>query len=168
MGSMSNAEMRDLHDRHVAAENRGDLAAALELYTDDCYLQHVSLGFRLEGREAMASYYDRIQAVFPDKQLVFEGETYGPDVVVAWGNLEATVGGAFLGVESTKVGERVAIPHIVMVTFRDGLMHGEHLVVDVATLCDQAGFDLLSVLAAAQGSPFPRRGAWEGLPSHEV
>ncbi len=163
---MSPAEMQALHNEHVAAENRGDLAAALELYDDDCYLQHVSLGFRVEGREAMAGYYDRIQAVFPDKQLVFDGESYAENAVIAWGNLVATVGGPFLGVESTKLGERVSIPHIVMVTFRDGLMHGEHLVVDVATLCDQAGFDLLAVLAAASHAPFPQRGAWDGLPTY--
>jgi ketosteroid isomerase-like protein len=165
--AMSPAEMKRLHDEHVAAENRGDLQAALDLYTDDCYLQHVSLGFRVEGREAMAGYYDRIQAVFPDKQLVFEGESYGENLVVAWGNLVATVGGPFLGVESSKQGERVSVPHIVMVTFRDGLMHGEHLVVDVATLCDQGGFDLLAVLSAAQHAPFPEHDPWDGLPTYD-
>ncbi len=163
---MSPAEMRELHNEHVAAENRGDLTAALELYDDDCYLQHVSLGFRVEGRAAMAAYYERIQSVFPDKQLVFDGESYGENAVIAWGNLVATVGGPFLGVQSTKPGQRVSIPHIVMVTFRDGLMHGEHLVVDVATLCDQAGFDLLTVLEAAKLAPFPQRDAWDGLPTY--
>jgi ketosteroid isomerase-like protein len=163
---MTPAAMKALHDEHVAAENRGDLEAALAIYDDDCYLQHVSLGFRVEGRAGMAAYYDRIQAVFPDKQLVFEGESFAEDTVVAWGNLVATVGGPFLGVESTKMGERVSIPHIVMVTFRDGLMHGEHLVVDVSTLCDQAGFDLLKVLEAAKHAPFPQRDAWDGLPQN--
>jgi catechol 2,3-dioxygenase-like lactoylglutathione lyase family enzyme len=163
--AMSETAMRELHEAHVAAENRGDLKAALDLYTDDCYLQHVSLGFRVEGREAMAGYYDRVQAVFPDKQLVFEGESYGENLAVAWGNLVATVGGPFLGVESTTPGARVSVPHIVMVTFRDGMMHGEHLVVDVATLCALAGFDLLAVLAAAAHAPYPKRDAWDGLPT---
>lgn len=163
---MTPAEMQALHNEHVAAENRGDLQAALDIYTDDCYLQHVSLGFRIEGRAGMAGYYERIQAVFPDKQLVFEGESYGENLIVAWGNLVATVGGPFLGVESTKPGARVSIPHIVMVTFRDGMMHGEHLVVDVATLCEQAGFDLASVLAAAAHAPFPQHDAWDGLPKY--
>jgi hypothetical protein len=56
--------------------------------------------------------------------------------------------GPFLGQEPT--GRRLNLPMIVINSFREGLMEGERICFDLATLCEQAGLDLERVRAATR------------------
>ena len=85
----------------------------------------------------------------PDGELAIEGEAFGDGVLVHWGTFNATLTGEFMGLPPT--GRRIALPTVAFFTFRDGLMAGERLVFDLATLCDQAGVSLSAVQAAARG-----------------
>ncbi|MYT24999.1 hypothetical protein GTW69_32795, partial [Streptomyces sp. SID7760] len=72
---------------------------------------------------------------------------YGRDVIVVWGVLRGTSRGPWLGVPPG--GGTFAVPFTNVVPFQDGLMTGESLYFDLATLCAQAGLDLARVRAAA-------------------
>ena len=135
--SLSPAEMKKLQDEHVAAETRKDLAGAVAGYLDDCYYQNVPLGFRIHGRERVAAYYERTWEALPDGEVTIEGEAFGDNVAVHWGTFRSTFRGRLLGSEPTV--RRLEFPVIAVLSFRDGKIRAEHLVFDLATLCDQVG-----------------------------
>jgi SnoaL-like polyketide cyclase len=71
----------------------------------------------------------------------------GDDTVVVWGTLHGTSRGDWLGVPPG--GGTFAVPFANVVPFRDGLMAGEIIYFDLATLCEQAGIPLEAVRTAA-------------------
>ena len=149
---MTPAEMKRVHDAHVAAENRRDAAAAAATCHPEGFIENVALGVRFEGHAQIAAQYAALFHAFPDAEMVQEGEAFGTDVLVAWGVFRGTMRGPFLGVAPT--GRRIAIPFVNVVPFRDGLMLGERAYFDVATLCAQAGLALEDLRAG--GGSLPR------------
>jgi steroid delta-isomerase-like uncharacterized protein len=143
---MTPNDMKEVHDRHVAAENRRDLEEALATYVDDCFYEVVALGARVDGKDAVRAVYTDTMTGLPDGRLEIEGEVFGEDKLIAWGTFMATAGGRFLGQEPT--GKAVAFPMIVINSFRDGLMEGERIYFDLATVCEQAGYDIAKVREA--------------------
>jgi carboxymethylenebutenolidase len=138
--------MKRVHDEHVAAENRSDLDAALATYHDECFYENVPGGFRVVGGNEIRAYYTGLMAGIPDGTLDVEGEVFGDDVLVTWGTFRGTASGPLFGVEPT--GRRIELPVVGRITFRDGLMEGEHLYYDVATLAAQAGIPIETALKA--------------------
>jgi steroid delta-isomerase-like uncharacterized protein len=143
---MTPNEMKALHDRHLDAENRKDLEGALATYNDDCFYEVVALGGRIEGKDAVRGVYIGTMSGLPDGRLQVDGEAFGDNTLVAWGTYHATTGGSFLGQEPTN--RRIAFPMIVINSFRNGLMQGERIYFDLATVCEQAGYDLAKVREA--------------------
>ena len=84
----------------------------------------------------------------PDLDSDYQGFAAGDDVLVGWGALSGSSGGEWLGVAPT--GGRFAVRFTNVATFRDGQMAGESIYFDVATLCEQAGFSVDEVRAAAK------------------
>jgi hypothetical protein len=115
--------------------------------TADCFLEHVSLGLRTEGKRDATRADEELFGAFPDLGPIPGGITYGDDVLVAFGELRGTMHGSWLGLPPT--GREFTIPLVNIVPFRDGLMHGERLFYDAAMLCDQAGLDLSELRVAA-------------------
>jgi len=140
--------MRAVAERHVAAENAGDVGGAVATYADDCFYENVALGIRFAGKSAVGAQYAALFAAVPDGRLRLEGEAFGPDVLVHWGTFEGTVTGEFFGLAPT--GRRLALPFVAILFFADGRMRGERLVYDLATLSEQAGFPLDAVQASAR------------------
>ncbi len=126
---MTPAEMKRVHDAHVAAENRRDAAAAAATCHPEGFIENVALGVRFEGHAQIAAQYAALFHAFPDAEMVQEGEAFGTDVLVAWG--------VFVNV----------------VPFRDGLMLGERAYFDLATLCAQAGLALEDLRAGGRSLP---------------
>jgi len=143
---MTPNEMKAVHDRHLDAESRKDLEGALATYVDDCFYEVVALGARVTGKDAVRGVYTGTMSGLPDGTLDVQGEAFGDDKLIAWGTYHATVDGSFLGQEPT--GKKVAFPMIVINSFRDGLMEGERIYFDLATVCEQAGFDIAKVREA--------------------
>lgn len=56
----------ELVRRHLLAENAGDLAAAMEPFTSDCWYAIPALGVRLSGRDEVAGHHAGMLAAFPD------------------------------------------------------------------------------------------------------
>src|SRR5690242_15144814 len=107
---MTREQMKAVHDRHVAAENRRDAEAAAATCHPEGFIENVALGVRFEGHAQIRFQYEALFAAFPDAELAQEGEAFGEDVLVAWGTFRGTMRGAFLGVPAT--GRRIALPFV--------------------------------------------------------
>src|SRR6476620_11365097 len=122
---MKPEEMLYVYRRHRAAEDARDFPAVMETLTDDCFLEHVSLKLRSEGKADATRAYEEWFNAFPDLGPIPEGIAYGEDVLVAYGKLHGTMQGPWLGLAPT--GREYTIPLVNIVPFRDGLMQGERV-----------------------------------------
>jgi hypothetical protein len=145
---MDRTEMLRLFEAHREAEAARDIDAILETFVADCFLENTPLGLRSEGTEAVrAAYEHQIFSAFPDLAPEDEGIAVGDAVIAVWGTLRGTSRGDWLGVPPG--GGSFAVPFANVVPFREGLMEGERVYFDLATLCEQAGLPLDEVRAAA-------------------
>lgn len=145
---MDRSEMLRLFEAHREAEAARDIDAILETFVEDCFLETMPLELRSEGRDAVrAAYEHQFFTAFPDLAPEDEGIAFGDDVVVVWGTLRGTSSGDWLGIPPG--GGGFAVPFANVVPFRQGLMAGETVYFDLATLCEQAHLPLEQVRAAA-------------------
>ena len=145
---MTAEEMQRLFRTHREAEAARDYDGILATFVEDCYLDTKPLGLRSEGRDAARAAYEGYFTAFPDLEPDDEGEAYGDDVAVVWGTLSGTSKGEWVGVSPS--GGSFGVPFTNVTHFRDGLMEGESIYFDLATLCEQAGLPLDQVRAGAK------------------
>jgi steroid delta-isomerase-like uncharacterized protein len=145
---MDKDAMDRLFRQHRDAEAQRDYDAVLDTFTEDCYLETVPLYARSEGREAARKAYVAYFTAFPDLTPEDEGFAFGDDVLVTWGHLRGTSGGEWLGIPPS--GGTFAVPFTNVTAFAQGLMAGETIYFDLATLCEQAGLPLDQVRAAVR------------------
>jgi len=145
---MSPEAMQRLFETHRDAEAARDIDAILATFVDDCFLETHPLGLRSEGRTAVRLAYEGYFTAFPDLAPADEGVAFGEDVMVVWGALEGTSGGEWMGVPPS--GRSFAVPFSNITPFREGLMAGESIYFDLATLCEQAALPLDAVRAGAR------------------
>ena len=145
---MNRADMLRLFEAHREAEAARDIDGILETFVPDCFLETVPLGLRSEGRDEVRAAYERqFFTSFPDLAPEDEGMALGDDVVAVWGTLRGTSRGDWLGVPPG--GGAFAVPFANVVPFAQGLMAGERIYFDLATLCEQARIPLQGIRAAA-------------------
>jgi steroid delta-isomerase-like uncharacterized protein len=145
---MKREEMLRLFEAHREAEAARDVDAILETFAPDCFLETIPLGIRSEGKPAVrAAYEAQFFTAFPDLAPDDEGTAFADDAIVVWGTLRGTSQGEWLGVPPG--GGSFAVPFANLVPFKDGLMEGEKIYFDLATLCDQAHVSLEDVRAGA-------------------
>ncbi len=157
---MDRDDMLRLFEAHREAEGARDIDAILETFVTDPFLETMPLGLRSEGRDAVRAAYDmQFFSAFPDLAPEDEGMAFGEDVIAVWGTLRGTSRGDWLGVPPG--GGTFAVPFANVVPFSQGLMAGETIYFDLATLCEQARLPLDDVRAAAAarrgGAPAPSR-----------
>ncbi len=145
---MDPSEMERLFTIHRAAEAARDFDGVMATFTEDCYLETVPLGRRTSGRDATRAAYAAMFTAFPDLAPDDQGAAFGDGVMVAWGTLHGTSRGEWLGVPAG--GGPFSVPFTNVSTFRDGLMAGESIYFDLATLCEQASLPLDAVRAGAK------------------
>jgi steroid delta-isomerase-like uncharacterized protein len=151
---MTREEMQHLFERHRDAEAARNYDGILETFVEDCFLETKPLGLRSEGREAVRrTYQEGYFVAFPDLSPDDVGSAFGDDVMVVWGTLEGTSGGEWMGVPPS--GKSFSVPFANVTPFRDGLMAGETIYFDLATLCEQAELPLNDVRAAARERAAP-------------
>ena len=137
-----------LFEAHREAEAGRDIDAILETFAKDCFLETMPLGLRSEGKDAVRAAYEmQFFSAFPDLAPDDQGMAYADDAIAVWGTLRGTSRGEWLGVPPG--GGAFSVPFANVVPFRDGLMLGELIYFDLATLCEQAGISLQEVRAAA-------------------
>ncbi len=145
---MDRDAMIRLFKAHREAEARRDFDAILATFVEDCFLETVPLGLRSEGRSAARKAYEGYFTAFPDLAPQDEGMAHGDNVLVVWGTLRGTSGGPWLGVAPS--GGSFAVPFVNVTPFREGLMAGERIYFDLATLCEQAALPLEDIRSAAK------------------
>ena len=147
-GSLDRSEMIRLFEAHREAEAARDIDAILETFAKDCFLETMPLGLRSEGKDAVRAAYEmQFFSAFPDLAPDDQGMAYADDAIAVWGTLRGTSRGEWLGVPPG--GGAFSVPFANVVPFRDGLMAGELIYFDLATLCEQARISLQEVRAAA-------------------
>jgi steroid delta-isomerase-like uncharacterized protein len=145
---MDRDEMLGLFEAHREAQAARDIDAILETFATDCFLETMPLGLRSEGRDAVRAAYEmQFFTSFPDLAPEDEGMAVGDDVIAVWGTLRGTSRGHWLGIPPG--GGTFAVPFANVVPFEGGLMSGEQIYFDLATLCEQAGIPLEEIRAAA-------------------
>ena len=145
---MERNQMLRLFEAHREAEAARDIDAHPQDLRAGPLPRDNALGLRSEGRDAVRAAYEmQFFSAFPDLAPADEGMAFGDDTVVVWGTLHGTSRGDWLGVPPG--GGTFAVPFANVVPFRDGLMAGEIIYFDLATLCEQAGIPLEAVRAAA-------------------
>ena len=141
--------MRRLFEKHREAELARDYDGILDTFVEDCFLETKALELRSEGRETVRRTYEEgYFAAFPDLTPDDVGEAFGDNVMVVWGTLRGTSRGQWMGLQPT--GRSFVVPFSNVTPFRDGLMEGEAIYFDLATLCEQAGFPLEEVRTNAR------------------
>ncbi|MHA6780309.1 ester cyclase [Pseudonocardia saturnea] len=145
---MDSKTMKRIFQAHRDAEAARDYDGILATFVEDCFLDTVPLGLRTVGRTAVrAAYEGSYFAAFPDLTPEDQGYAFGDDAVVAWGTLNGTSRGPWLGIPPS--GRSFSVRFTNVAHFRDELMHGESIYFDLATLCEQAGLPLDEIRAAA-------------------
>jgi steroid delta-isomerase-like uncharacterized protein len=146
---MDPEEMQRLFERHRDAEAARDYDAILDTFVEDCFLETHALGLRSVGRAAVRrTYEESFFTAFPDLAPADVGQAFGEDVMVVWGTLEGTSGGVWMGVPPS--GRSFSVPFANVTPFHNGLMAGESIYFDLATLCEQAALPLDEIRAAAR------------------
>jgi steroid delta-isomerase-like uncharacterized protein len=145
---MNQGEMLRLFEKHRDAEAERDFDTILATFVEDCFLETVALGLRSEGRAAARAAYEGYFTAFPDLAPDDEGFAFGDNVLVSWGTLRGTSGGDWLGVPPS--GLPFAVQFVNVAPFKEGLMWGESIYFDLATLCEQAQIPIAEVRAAAK------------------
>jgi steroid delta-isomerase-like uncharacterized protein len=149
MAEMTRDEMLRLFEAHREAEAARDVDGILATFVEDCFLETVALGLRAEGKQTVrAAYEAQYFVAFPDLDPDDQGMAFGDDAMVVWGFLRGTSKGEWLGVPPG--GGSFSVPFANVVPFKDGLMAGEVVYFDLATLCEQAGVSTEAVRAAAK------------------
>jgi steroid delta-isomerase-like uncharacterized protein len=142
------SEMLRLFEAHRDAEAARNIDAILETFAADCFLETMALGLRSQGKEAVrAAYETQFFSAFPDLSPEDEGMAFADEAIAVWGTLRGTSQGEWLGVPPG--GGSFSVPFANVVPFRDGLMAGEIIYFDLATLCEQARIPVEAVRAAA-------------------
>jgi SnoaL-like domain len=134
--------------RHLAAEAVHDAEGAAATYHDECWYENAALGLRVEGRELVAVQYATSWQLIRDMAARYDWELDLGDAIVQCGRITGAVGSDVLGVPAR--GGPLDLPFTAVISFRDGLMAGEHIWFDLESFCEQAAADVSSVRRAVQ------------------
>jgi hypothetical protein len=132
--------------RHLAAEAVHDAATAASTYVPDGYYENLGLGLRFEGQDMVELQYAVSYASIIDMKATYAWEQVFGDVVVQCGRISGTAASEMFGVPSA--GGTLDFPFTAVLSFRDGVMVGEHVYFELADVCAQAGLDLKAVRAS--------------------
>ena len=145
---MTPDEMDRLIERHIAAEQAGDTAAAVAVYTDD--VVHDVVGAPagpLSGRAAAKGFYDDLVANIRTEAMVVTSARHGEDFCVVEHDWTGTVPGTFLGLAGEGRGSTFRMLHVF--EFRDGRISRENVWLDGAAIAAQLADPATTVATAA-------------------
>ena len=109
---MDPEQMERLFRTHRDAEKRRDFDGIMQTFTEQCYLETIALGSRSEGQAAARAAYVAYFTAFPDLTPDDRGVAFGDNVMVAWGFLNGTSGGEWIGVPPSGGAFSVAFTNI--------------------------------------------------------
>ena len=134
--------------RHLDAEAAHDAAVAASTYAEDGYYENTGLGLRFEGRTMVEFQYAGSFETIKDMKATYQWEYVGDDLVVQHGRITGVAAEEMFGVPSRS--GALDFPFTAVITFRDGVMLGEHVFFDLELVCAQAGLEVAAVLDALE------------------
>jgi steroid delta-isomerase-like uncharacterized protein len=134
---MPASDYMELLGRHLDAENRHDMRDTLATLTADCVFDDLALGQRFEGHEGATAYYRMWWDAFDTEVAPERLHLVEPATAVAETTWRGKHRGTFLRIEPT--GRSISVPVILVADLRDGLMSGERIYWDRATVLAQLG-----------------------------
>jgi steroid delta-isomerase-like uncharacterized protein len=133
---MDERAMRALVDRHIAAEGRGDVDAALAVYTDD--IEHDVVGFPdgvHRSKAGARAFYSELTANFRSETWTERRSFVAADALILEQDMTGTVTGSMLGLDGR--GRRITFRMLHVFEFRDGLICRENVWLDSAAVVAQ-------------------------------
>jgi len=133
---MERRDMDRLIEEHLAAEEAGDTAASVAMYTDD--IEHDVVGFPtgpVHGKAAAQDFYRYLTANLNVEKMDPTRSYYGDDFCVIEHTCTGTVPGELLGIAGN--GRRVAFRMLHVWEFKNGLMSRENVWLDGASIVAQ-------------------------------
>jgi steroid delta-isomerase-like uncharacterized protein len=121
--------------RAVAAMSSGDLDGLAAAVTDDYVRDDLAQAFTADGSDSLTTFIATIRAALPDFTMEIMDIFGAGDRVAAQLRFSGTHKGEFLGAPPT--GRRVAINGVSLYRFRDGLIHVNTQLLDMAGLMRQ-------------------------------
>lgn len=137
---MTPADMKTLHDRHLAAEARQDIDAIMATFHETCAHESKATAMKFVGKPAVRMQYEQLFAGFSEISPAHHHEAFGDDLLMDRGIFRGTMTGEVWGMSPT--GRRVEVPFARVVIFNDSLICTEIAYFDFADFCDQLGVPL--------------------------
>ncbi len=134
--STTPAAMKELIERHLAAEAAGDVAGAIAVYTDD--VVHDVVGAPtglLHGPDQAGEFYEFLTANLSTLDVQVNHEYFGDDVCVVEHQWTGNVLGEFLGIPGH--GKQVSFRMLHVFEFRGGLINRENVWLDGGSIAAQ-------------------------------
>ena len=133
---MNPEQMTALVERHLKAEDSGDVEGAVAVYTDDIEHDLVGLpGGPLHGKDAARGFYSELNANFRIEQQRPTHQYLAADAVILDQQLTGTVTGTLLGLPGN--GRRITFRILHVFEFKDGLISRENAWLDGAAIQQQ-------------------------------
>jgi steroid delta-isomerase-like uncharacterized protein len=133
---MDSSHMQGLVDRHMAAENNGDLDGAVAVYTED--VEHDVVGFPdspSRGKAAARDFYAYLTANFRSESWDVLRQFFADDAMILEQLMTGTVTGSLLGLPGN--GRRISFRMMHVFEFRDDLISRENIWLDAAAVTGQ-------------------------------
>jgi steroid delta-isomerase-like uncharacterized protein len=133
---MKTAEMDRLIGEHLAAEEAGDTAGCVAMYTDD--VEHDVVGFPtgpVHGKTAARDFYEYLVHNIRTENMVPAHSYSGDDFRVVEHEWTGTVPGEFLGAAGN--GRRISFRLLHVWEFSDGKISRENVWLDGASIVAQ-------------------------------
>ncbi len=133
---MTREEMDRLIEAHLAAEQAGDTAGCVAVYTEG--IEHDVVGMPhgpLHGKQAARRFYEHLVRTIATEEMVPIRGYYGDDFCVIEHQWTGTVPGTFLGVAGR--GRRISFRLLHLWEFRDGLISRENVWLDSGAIVQQ-------------------------------
>lgn len=134
--AMSQEDMDQLIEAHLAAELAGNPAGCVAGYADD--VEHDVVGAPhgpLHGRQAARGFYDQFVRDLATEEMIPVRAYYGDDFCVIEHEWRGTVPGSLLGVPGH--GTRIAFRLLHVWEFRDGRISRENVWLDGGAIVAQ-------------------------------
>jgi steroid delta-isomerase-like uncharacterized protein len=136
-------ENRRLWQRHVLAENRRSIDDLLETLCADPIYKIMATSATFKGREQVAQFYTGLFEGVPDATFELINAFVGEEGVVEESILRGIHGGTLFGIPAT--GREIALPLTIVFPILNGLIMGERLYFDLATLARELGVPIESI-----------------------
>jgi len=135
---MNPEQMIALAERHLKAEDAGDVEGAVAVYTDD--IEHDVVGWPggpVHGKDAAREFYRELTANFRIEQQRPTHQYLAADAVILDQQLTGTVTGTLMGLPGNS--RRITFRILHVFEFKDELISRENAWLDGAAILQQLG-----------------------------